>query len=330
MARSATDYPDSRTQLIPVRLALDLWLADRRSAGRSPRTVADYASTGRQLLWWLDREGLPQDLAELTADVLRRFLSYCREGNPEGRWGCRRPPSRRPASVSAVHKAYRNLRAFLRFCVQDDLLPRSPMTRLTAPKLDTNQREPLTGEEVTRLLLGARRSGLPDRDAALVLLLLDTGLRASEACGLTIGHALSAEFSAEVVGKCQKRRAVFWSPETAKALRRHLRARGCIDPAAPLFVTRTGRPFTAANVHEVVSDAGERGAVGRPVFPHLLRHTAALALLRGGANVLEVQRILGHSDLSVLRRYVLESREDLQRAHAAASPVRALAGGGRR
>jgi len=178
------------------------------------------------------------------------------------------------------------------------------------------------------VLLGARRSAFPDRDAAVVLLLLDTGLRASELCGLTIGHALSAENSAEVVGKGSKRRAVFWSPETAKALRRHLRARGCIDTGAPLFVTRTGRPFTPANVHEVVSDAGERGAVGRPVFPHLLRHTAALALLRGGANVLEVQRILGHSDLSVLRRYVLETREDLQRAHAAASPVRALAGGG--
>ena len=322
------NVPDS-PELPPLSVTrcIDLWIADRGAAGCRPRTLTDYRATGDQLCWWLTNTGRPEAIGSIDANAVREFLGYVRAANPEGRWGRDHPSSKREASAATVHKAYRNIRAFLAFCERDEVLPplANPMKRVTGPRVNSEQREPLTPEETQALIRGAQASGYPDRDAALVYLLLDSGMRASEVCQITVGDALDSAFSRPIIGKRGKTREVFWSQETARLLRRYARTCGG-DPEEPLFITRQGRPFDRGNVHEVISDAATRGNVGRPVFPHLLRHTCALNLLRGGATLFEVQRLLGHSTLTVLRGYVRETRDDLRRAHAAASPVLALVG----
>jgi len=289
--------------------------------------VDDYRATARLLLWYLanERDTPEPTLADLTAAAIRCFLAYSRDPNASGRYGNTRPASMRRASSLTQHKHCRNVRVFGNWLVRDELLPESPTARLRGPQLQLEQREPLSADEARLLLNGARSSGFPDRDAALVLLLLDTGMRASEVCALTVADGLCPEGRAIVCAK-RRRRTVFWSPDTARALRRYLRSRSGALESDPLFVTRTGRAFGPGNVGEVVRDAGKRGQVGRPVFPHLLRHTAALAMLRGGASLFEVQRLLGHADLTVLRRYVRETVEDLASAHRRSSPVVSMLG----
>jgi len=311
MPRRATDSelsPDQRTSVhCPVSQALNTRLADCEYRRLSSRTVQDYRATGDRMLWWLAHTLRPDDLAVPTPDVVRQFLSYAGAPNASGRWG--NPQAQRSAYARARHE-HRNLRAFCRW--REEWLPQDPMARVVPPNHRYDQREPLRPDEAKRLLAGTRMSANPARDETVCLLLLDTGMRASEPCQLAVRNALSPDMSCDVIGKRDKKRVVFWSDPTTKVLRKHLRTRGTADPNGALFVTRTVRPFTDANVHEVVSDAGQRGNVGRPVFPHLLRHSAALSLLRNGAGIFEVQRILGHSDLSVLRRYVLESRANLR------------------
>jgi site-specific recombinase XerD len=318
------------THDVPLSYALSQWLLDRQCAGVSPRTLEDYRATATKFTWWLTHEaGRPDALAALTPENVRLFLAYCRDAHPTGRWGRDHPESRRAAPQTALHQ-HRNLGVATKWLVREELLTCDPMPRVTAPRVPTEQREPLSPDEVRKLFTGARASCHASRDEAVCLLLLDTGMRASELCGLTVGDALCADGAASVRGKAQKMRRVFWSADTARALRRYLRRRDSIDPAAPLFVTQRGRPFGRANVHEVVSDAGDRGRMGRQVYPHLLRHTAALAMLRHGATLFEVQRILGHANLSVLRGYVRETVDDLRAAHRLASPVTNLLGSGRR
>jgi len=249
MVRTPPDYCTTT----PLSYAFRQWVLDRQCLGRSPRTITSYEATARFSLWWTRYEAsLPDEASSLAADTVRRFLCYCRAPHDSGRWGRDHPAARRAAPESARHHR-RNLRAFCRWAVAEELLPADPMIPVSTPSVPTRQREPLTSDEAHRLLAGARKSAYPERDAAVCLLLLDTGLRAAELCLLTAGDAVAPEMCAEVVGKRKKHRVVFWSAETGKALRRYLRRCRSVDPDAPLFMTRTGRGFTAANVHEIGS-----------------------------------------------------------------------------
>jgi site-specific recombinase XerD len=158
------------------------------------------------------------------------------------------------------------------------------------------------------------------RDRAIILTLVDTGMRASELCNLRIYDADLRNHQITVQGKGKKERIVAISPRTAQLLWRYRSSRPDAKPTAHLFVVRYDRPFNRTVLGRLLKRIGKRAGVLN-VHPHRFRHTFAIAFLRNGGNVYVLQRMLGHSSLDMVKRYLAIAQADVQDAHRDASPV---------
>jgi site-specific recombinase XerD len=157
------------------------------------------------------------------------------------------------------------------------------------------------------------------RNRAVILLLLDCGLRISELCSLRIRDYRSGRIYIEL-GKGGKGRSCPVSPLTVQAIDEYLQGRESWSPDAPLFITNRGKPMDRHNFRNVLWRLGRRLEITK-VHPHRFRHTFAITFLRNGGNIYTLQRILGHSTLEMVQRYLHIAQADIDADHARASPV---------
>lgn len=213
---------------------------------------------------------------------------------------------------------------------------RQIMADVSKPKANPRMQQPLTEEEVRRLLdgceamrawdrrnnrhtNGARPTAL--RDVAMVMVLLDTGLRASELCDARLADYDRKQGRLIVEhGKGDKQRAVFLGTAAQRALWRYLASREDVQATDPLFATDTGHALERVGLQKILRRAGERAGVAN-VAPHRLRHTFAINFLRNGGNLFALQAMLGHSSLEMVRRYARLAEVDLAAAQRKASPA---------
>ncbi|WEV66302.1 tyrosine recombinase XerC [Bifidobacterium sp. ESL0764] len=195
---------------------------------------------------------------------------------------------------------------------------------------------------------GAKDEALALRDAAMVELLYATGIRVAELTGLDIGDVSFDTRTVRVTGKGDKQRVVpFGAPasrsleswlsvsgrpvlvkagkQSGKSSKTTSRKRGSVDsPDAPdrsdaLFLGARGARIDQRVVREVVHTKAEEAGVP-DIGPHALRHSAATHLLDGGADLREVQEMLGHSSLKTTQRYTHVSIEQLKKRYRQAFP----------
>jgi site-specific recombinase XerD len=153
-------------------------------------------------------------------------------------------------------------------------------------------------------------------------------MRLGELAGLSVADGESAlkDGMLKVFGKGSRERFVPVGATAQNALRRYLhlyRPAGCPEW---LFLGLNGRPLTDEGIRQVVRRVGQRAGVAK-VHPHKLRHTSAVTFLRAGGDVFALQRILGHSSLTMTRNYVTLADADIKAAHMRASPADRLYGG---
>jgi site-specific recombinase XerD len=236
-------------------------------------------------------------LADLSASHIRGFLVHEQE---------------RGVDDDTVITSFRVIRAWLNFCVNEELIPASPMRKVKAPTLPKEILPAFAPEDV-RKLLGACRTL---RDTAMVLFLLDTGVRASELVALNVGDLDPVSGAVQVKqGKGRKDRLVFLGAKAHKALKKYLQERVESRPTEPLWLSEnTGERLTIWGLERFCDRVGRRADVEH-CHPHTFRRTFALWSLRAEMNIYALQQIMGHSDLSMLRRYLALVQEDLHEAH---------------
>jgi site-specific recombinase XerD len=167
------------------------------------------------------------------------------------------------------------------------------------------------------------RSSDAVRDRALVLLMLDTGIRLGELVALSVGDVDLVEGRCRVMGKGSKERVVPLGGRARRAIRTSLLARGSLSADDPLFVGRQGARLTPRALQQMVRRLARSAGVTQRCSPHVLRHSFARAFLANGGDVFSLQRILGHSpsSLQVTRRYVRLLDDDLRAVHRRVSPA---------
>lgn len=257
---------------------------------------------------------------------IRAFLIYTRSGGNN--------KDKRPCSEATVANYFRSLRAFWSWLVSEEVLEKSPFEGMPAPKVPKKPIQPFTGDQLRALLEAASQSACPRRDVAMVLLLLDTGMRVSELVGLSVGDIDLTRRLALVTGKGKKQREVYWSPPTARALLAYLRDRAQVqepEPTDPLWVsvrgTTTSEALTDWGVRQLLQRLEKKAGIsGVRCSPHTFRHTFALEFLKGGGNQFDLIRLLGHEDIAVTKRYVNQAQGDVQGAHTRFSPVMGVVG----
>jgi len=309
------------------------FLQYKTAEGLSPRTISRYRDF---LRIWLKHAG-DVPLNQITTDSLRTFLIWLRtEYQPYRITG-----AERALSNKTVRNIYMFLSSFYTWAGRELNLP-SPLKGVPAPKFEQVPVEPFTKEEITALLKACefsraarttlRRSYTMQRvnvhrDQALILVLLDTGLRASELCALQIGHVdmqtgkVIVRPGREGGAKGGKGRTVFLGKTARRALWRYLvdRADGK-ETDAPLFTDRYDHPLNKNSLRLAIARLGKNAGV-KHCHPHRFRHTFAITYLRSGGDVFTLQSLLGHSTLDMVQHYARIAEIDVEQAHKRASPA---------
>lgn len=173
----------------------------------------------------------------------------------------------------------------------------------------------LTGDE-ERALLAQPNPRYPtgQRNRLLLRLMLDTGLRLSEATGLEWRNVDMNTGKLKVHGKGAKDRILWLGDEALEALRawRERQAKDVTGNPATVFSTLDGQPLSSRYVQAMVKRYATKAGIAKNVHPHTLRHSFASDLLRDAKNIRLVQRALGHSKLATTEIYTHTCDEELE------------------
>ena len=160
------------------------------------------------------------------------------------------------------------------------------------------------------------------RNRALILVLADAGLRASEVLRLLVEDWRPMDRGLFVrAGKGRKDRVTFITPTTTRTLRACLAMRRLTTPEDFLFTDAQNRPLKIRHLVQICHRLSERAGFRRRLHPHALRHFAATSWLRNGVGLDEVRRLLEHESLNTTLRYSSLVSADLQQAHRRAGAV---------
>ena len=300
----------------------------KRTEGKSPRTVQYYQENLRRFLWYAKRQGWSDNVRFMTEWQIREFLGYV--GTETHRWGLEgngSETSQYKASHSNVRHYFVVLCCFFNWLTQEGFLQKNPIVKIKVAKPRPKVIIPYSSDEIKRMLTVCdydyehNAKFLGSRNRVMILILMDTGIRLSELVGIKLSDIDNEKGYVKVLGKGAKERVVRIGKTTEKALWRYLMYRTQKD-AQELWLTEEGKPLHNSGVQSLIKRLKERAGVNGEGNVHRFRHTFALSFLSTDKNVFNLQYLLGHSDLDMVRRYTSTlGMEDALRAHAKASPA---------
>ena len=283
--------------------------------GYSPHTIAAYAGDLRQFHRFVQTAG-HTDVVQLSHEDLEAFIAALQQRGL------------RPSSVARKVAA---VRAFLRFLSAEGVMGSALLDTFHQPRVGRRLPRTLTQREVNRLLAAAEAESTPLglRDQALLQTLYATGARVSELARLRLQDVDFEAGTLRCLGKGNKERIVPLYPEALKALRTYVEdGRPFLqrDPDEDtLFLNNLGKPLTRQGLWFLVQHYAEAAGLKGSVTPHTLRHTFATHLLEGGAELSDVQHLLGHANITTTQIYTEISsrrrREVYDRAHPRARGI---------
>lgn len=227
---------------------------------------------------------------------------------------------RKPRSVA---RKLSSLRSFYRYCLNNSLVEANPFDDVSSPKLDKTLPKFLYAEEIeilfdsidTKTLLGSR-------DYALLEFMYGTGVRVSELCSIKENDIDYINKQVIVLGKGKKERYLPLHDLIIDALqeyisyaRRELQIKNKKEISNNLFLNNHGGPLTPRGVRDILKRLVEKASENYKISPHMIRHTFATHLLNNGADLITVQELLGHSNLSTTQIYTHISNEQLRREY---------------
>jgi site-specific recombinase XerD len=296
-----------------------------QSEGKSPSTIAIVEASVRYLGEFLAANNFSTNATQIGVEELRRFITHLREQPRFAHHRFTRPQGGH-LSGHTINAYLRALQAFWAWLKREDLIEENPFTRLKIPKAPKKVIPIFTDEQLRRLFATVdTTTPVGYRNYTIILTLLDTGIRCSELTSLKLADVNLESRLLKVWGKGSKERLVPIGAKVQKALWKYL-ARYRPEPATPrydqIFLTRDGHPLTKDRVEAIIERYGKKaGITGVRLSPHTFRHTMAITFLRNGGDVFSLQRILGHSQLEVLRDYVNLAQSDISRVHQRNSPA---------
>jgi integrase/recombinase XerC len=298
----------------------------RANRGVSANTVKAYASDISQCLHALSLRGI-EDLREVTIEDLRSWMAFVSRSH----------------SRSSMARKTVAVRSFFVWAHEHDVIPVDPAAALMTPKIPETLPAVLSEQQAETLMESAetatqlrsdgshdlkrraleRRRACGLRDAAIMEVLYATGIRVAELVGLDISDVQFANRTMKVTGKGDKQRVVPFGAPAADALEAWMKEgrpvlAGKQSGSALFLGTHSGR-LDQRIARTIVHEESRRAGVP-DISPHALRHSAATHMLDGGADLREVQEMLGHSSLKTTQRYTHVSIEQLKSRYRQAFP----------
>jgi len=295
------------------------YLEHLKVQGFARRSIESFEAHLRFFLEYLDQETKVRDLTELTREDLEAYQTWVYFS------GSRRDPEK-PLALSTQGGRISAVRSFFRYLTRHEILFYDPSDMLERPKGVRPLPRTVLSEKQTLRLLNA-----PDvdtclglRDRAILELFYATGIRNEELRRLKLADVDREKGLVRVQGKGNQERivpvgriALNWLSLYLENARPHL-LNG--KTGSLLFPSKNGRRITGENLIDLVRRHAKKAALPESVTPHVLRHTCATHLLRAGADIREIQALLGHRSISSTQIYTHVAVTDLKRVHQAYHP----------
>ena len=282
--------------------AIEGFLLDVLSSGKSETTERNY----RSLLHRFSAHLGNPEIEVITIDDLRKYMVH----------------SRAEVSRASLEQRRRIIRAFFTWCEAELDLPRPDvqLKPITGARKDVI---PFTHQEIDWILksidknIVGRLRHTRVRDRAIVLVLLDTGIRLGEAARLLFDDVDFAKLSIQIRhharGIKSRKRTVFVGKAASRALWLHV-IKNEINGGDSLF------GISDRSIQSMLKHIERRSGVDN-IHPHRFRHTFAIQFLRNGGNVYTLQQLLGHASLDMVKNYLRLAETDLAQAHRRSSPA---------
>ena len=287
----------------------DSYLEELQVARRLARnTITSYSRDIRKLAKFAETQR--KNIADLTSPDLQKFVRTLNSSNL-----C-------PASVRRVVAC---TRGFYRFLMREGYAKKNPAEDLVGPRADSRLPKDLTWDEVEALIHQpdtTKAVGL--RDRALLELLYATGMRVSELLALRPENLNLNRGYLVCLGKGNKERvipigeqAVFWVSKYSREARSKILGK---RPSNALFVTSWGPTLSREKFWKKLKQYALDAGLARNVTPHMLRHSFATHLLKHGADLITIQQLIGHADVSTTQIYTNIMNVRLQQIYKETHP----------
>lgn len=311
--------------------AIEGFLLNVSSAGRSPYTIRNYKSDFARFINYVG----DMQINQLESSQIEDYFCYLKNAFRITKVATT-PITPRKISQKTLSNTHGSLACFWKWASKEFQIP-NPF-KVPPIKAYSMPVSPLKENEIVLLLNACRQTpknpknmkpyssirSTAKRDKAIILILLDSGVRVSELCGILVKDYDEENGRLVVTGKGSKTRFVYLGKSSRHALWSYLLERYPSQKPLkddPLFTERFGMyPLTRNGVLQLLKRLGNRVGV-EGVHPHKFRHTFAVEFLRNGGNIFELQQLLGHAELDMVKKYVQIAQLDLENSAMRASPV---------
>ena len=206
---------------------------------------------------------------------------------------------------SSQARALSSIKSFFNYLLLEEVIDSSPAELIEAPKSSRPLPDTLSVDEIDRLIRSIDASttkGL--RDQAILEVLYSCGLRVSELCDLRLGDLFFGEGYIRVIGKGNKQRLVPVSGMARDRIQLYMEVRNKVHRKEEiLFLNNRGKKLTRVMIFTIIKQAAQRAGIDKKISPHTFRHSFATHLLEGGANIRQVQELLGHENILTTEIY---------------------------
>ncbi|PDZ73844.1 tyrosine-type recombinase/integrase [Bacillus pseudomycoides] len=223
--------------------------------------------------------------------------------------------SKQQISITTINTRLRALRAFFNFLHKQKHISKNPMKNIKLLRDRQKIIETLDKHEIEALIKTIRKQKtfIAFRDEVILLIFLDTGVRLSELAGIEVqdiqGNKLIIRQTKNLF-----ERTVYLSERTQEKLEIYLKLRGNLE-TKKLFVNHDNQEFKARGIQARFWKHGQDAKIDKRVSPHTFRHTMAKRMILAGVDAFTLMTILGHSDMTITKKYVNLWGPDIEQKH---------------
>jgi len=223
--------------------------------------------------------------------------------------------SKQLMKVTTINTRLRALRSFYNFLDKNKLIDKNPMKTIKLLRDRQKTIETLDNKEIEKLIKTIRKQKtfVGFRDEVILLVFLDTGVRLSELVGINVEDVRHNKL---IIRRTKNlfERTVYLSDTTQERLESYIKVRGEVA-TNKLFISQDNKELNPHSIQTRLTKYGKEAKISKRVSPHTFRHTMAKRMIVSGLDAFSLMHLLGHTDITVTKRYVNLWGQDLEQKH---------------
>ena len=265
----------------------------------SVNTIKSYRSDLKKFEFYLSKTSAKK-LSFIDPDIVRGFLYE---------------QSKR-VSAKTQGRIISTLKTFFNFLVLEKLINDSPIENIDYPKIDSKIPLVLSTDEIDKIISCAFSKKFGLRNQTIIEIMYSCGLRVSELTEMKISNIFFDESLIKILGKGNKERFIPLSSTAKKLLYNYItynrknlsQDKQSIDI---VFLNNRGKKLTRVMVYNIINDAALEAKINKKISPHTLRHSFATHLIENGADIISIQKMMGHENVVTTEKYLHVNKKHL-------------------